>query len=246
MASSDTSVMQAVDSGVTASDYSDTNVREDGVGEGDIVKTDGKNLYTMYNNRIEIVNIEKQNMEQAATIRLEKNQDIREIYIKDDQLVVVYTESYYGDETDSYSYRIVTTAEIYDVSNPDKPMSKGKVTQSGNYNTMRVSGDYVYLLSDFNASIVNGRDAIGEYVPSVQGKLVEDSNICMPQYVRGDTYTVVSSFSLKNPEEKVDSKAIFGCSGLVYVSKNNIYVCESYYNSDDSEVTQTCIRKIFL
>lgn len=244
VASSDTASMQAADSGMVSSDYSDTNVREDGVGEGDIVKTDGKNLYTMYNNRIEIVNIEKQNMEQAATICLEKNQDIREIYIKDDQLVVVYTESYYGDETDSYSYRIVTTAEIYDVSNPDKPMSKGKVTQSGNYNTMRVSGDYVYLLSDFNASIVNGRDAIGEYVPSVQGKLVEDSNICMPQYVRGDTYTVVSSFSLKNPEEKVDSKAIFGCSGLVYVSKNNIYVCESYYNSDDSDVTQTCIRKI--
>ena len=244
VASSDTAAMQAVDSGVTASDYSDTNVREDGVGEGDIVKTDGKNLYTMYNNRIEIVNIEKQNMEQAATIRLEKNQNIREIYIKDDQLVVVYTESYYGDETDSYGYRIVTTAEIYDVSNPNKPTSKGKVTQSGNYNTMRVSGDYVYLLSDFDASIVNGRDAIGEYVPSVQGKLVEDSNICMPQYVRGDTYTVVSSFTLKNPEEKVDSKAIFGCSGLVYVSKNNIYVCESYYNSDDSDVTQTCIRKI--
>ena len=244
VASSDTVAMQAVDSGVTASDYSDTNVREDGVGESDIVKTDGKNLYTMYNNRIEIVNIEKQNMEQAATIRLEKNQDIREIYIKDDQLVVVYTESYYGDETDSYSYRVVTTAEIYDVSNPDKPTSKGKVTQSGNYNTMRISGDYVYLLSDFDASIVNGRDAIGEYVPSVQGKLVEDSNICMPQYVRGDTYTVVSSFTLKNPEEKVDSKAIFGCSGLVYVSKNNIYVCESYYNSDDSDVTQTCIRKI--
>ena len=244
VASSDTAAMQAVDSGVTASDYSDTNVREDGVGEGDIVKTDGKNLYTMYNNRIEIVNIEKQNMEQAATIRLEKNQDIREIYIKDDQLIAIYTESYYGDETDSYSYRVVTTAEIYDVSNPDKPTSKGKVTQSGNYNTMRVSGDYVYLLSDFDASIVNGRDAIGEYVPSVQGKLVEDSNICMPQYVRGDTYTVVSSFLLKNPEEKVDSKAIFGCSGLVYVSKNNIYVCESYYNSDDSDVTQTCIRKI--
>lgn len=244
VASSDTAAMQAVDSGVTASDYSDTNVREDGVGEGDIVKTDGKNLYTMYNNRIEIVNIEKQNMEQAATIRLEKNQDIREIYIKDDQLIAIYTESYYGDETDSYSYRVVTTAEIYDVSNPDKPTSKGKVTQSGNYNTMRVSGDYVYLLSDFDASIVNGRDAIGEYVPSVQGKLVENSNICMPQYVRGDTYTVVSSFLLKNPEEKVDSKAIFGCSGLVYVSKNNIYVCESYYNSDDSDVTQTCIRKI--
>ena len=243
-ASSDTVSMQAADSGVVSSDYSDTNVREDGVGEGDIVKTDGKNLYTMYNNRIEIVNIEKQNMEQAATIRLEKNQDIREIYIKDDQLVVVYTESYYGDETDSYSYRVVTTAEIYDVSNPDKPTSKGKVTQSGNYNTMRISGDYVYLLSDFDASIVNGRDAIGEYVPSVQGKLVEESNICMPQYVKGDTYTVVSSFTLKNPEEKVDSKAIFGCSGLVYVSKNNIYVCESYYNSDDSDVTQTCIRKI--
>lgn len=242
VASSDSASVQTADSSAAVNSYSDTNIREEGVGEGDIVKTDGKNLYTLNNQKIEIVNIESDTMEQVGTIRLDEHQDVSEFYIKDNLLVVVYTETNYGGEYKGY--RSVTTAEIFDVSNPEKPSSKGKVSQSGSFHTMRVNGDYVYLLSDFYASASNGKDAIGEYVPSVQGKIIGESNICMPQYVRGNFYTVVSAFSMKNPEEKVDSKAIFGGSGLVYVSQNNIYVCESYYNSEDSDVTQTCIRKL--
>lgn len=242
VASSDSASVQTADSSAAVNSYSDTNIREEGVGEGDIVKTDGKNLYTLNNQKIEIVNIESDTMEQVGTIKLDERQDVSELYIKDNLLVVVYTETNYGDEYKGY--RSVTTAEIFDVSNPEKPSSKGKVSQSGSFHTMRVNGDYVYLLSDFYASASNGKDAIGEYVPSVQGKIIGESNICMPQYVRGNFYTVVSAFSMKNPEEKVDSKAIFGGSGLVYVSQNNIYVCESYYNSEDSDVTQTCIRKL--
>lgn len=242
VASSDSASVQTADSSAAVNSYSDTNIREEGVGEGDIVKTDGKNLYTLNNQKIEIVNIESDTMEQVGTIRLDEHQDVSELYIKDNLLVVVYTETNYGDEYNGY--RSTTTAKVYDVSNPAKPVSKGKLSQSGTFHTMRVSGDYVYLLSDFYASASNGKDAIGEYVPSVQGKIIEEGNICMPQYVRGNFYTVVSAFSIKNPEEKVDSKAIFGGSGLVYVSQNNIYVCESYYNSDDSDVTQTCIRKL--
>ena len=30
----------------------------------------------------------------------------------------------------------------------------------------------------------------------------------------------------------------------MYVSGSSIYVCESYYNSEESDVTQTCIRKV--
>ena len=244
VASSDTATMQAADNGAAVNNYSDTNVREEGVGEGDIVKTDGKNLYTLNNQKIQIVNIESDAMEQVGTIKLDENQNVSEFYIKDNQLVVVYTETDYGDETNGYRYQSTTTAEVYDVSNPAKPISKGKVSQSGSFHTMRVNGDYVYLLSDFYATVSNGKSEVADYVPSVQGKLIGERSICMPQYVRGNYYTVVSAISLKNPEEKVDSKAIFGGSGLVYVSQKNIYVCESYYNSDDSDVTQTCIRKL--
>ena len=37
--------------------YSDTNIRQDGVGEGDIAKTDGERLYILNNQTIEIVGI---------------------------------------------------------------------------------------------------------------------------------------------------------------------------------------------
>ncbi len=244
VASSDTASMQAADSGTAVNNYSDTNVREDGVGEGDIVKTDGKNLYTLNNQKIQIVNIESDTMEQVGTIKLDENKNVSEFYVKDNQLIVVYTDTDYGDESNGYRYQSTTTAEVYDVSNPEKPTSKGKVSQSGSFHTMRVNGNYVYLLSDFYASASNGKSEVADYVPSVQGKLIGESSICMPQYTRGNYYTVISAFSLNNPEEKVDSKAIFGGSGLVYVSQNNIYVCEAYYNSEDSDVTQTCIRKL--
>jgi inhibitor of cysteine peptidase len=238
--SSETDTASATDT------YSDTNIREDGVDEGDIVKTDGKNLYILNGQKVQIVSIKNKEMKQLSTIRLEDDQYVSEIYVKDGSLILVYTKTEYGDKNAEYggTYRQYTVAETYDVSNPDKPVSKGKITQSGNFNTMRVSGDYVYLLSSFYAEMGTERANVSSYIPQIQGESINSKDILLPQYVRGDQYTVVTSFSIKNPEERVDSKAIFGSTGLVYVSGENIYVCEAYYNSADSDVTQTCIRKI--
>lgn len=60
----------------------------------------------------------------------------------------------------------------------------------------------------------------------------------------GNQYTVITSFSLEEPSEKTDSKAVFGSSGMCYVSTENIYVTEGWYGQDDAEVTQTSIRKV--
>src|SRR5699024_6279951 len=43
----------------SGAEYSDTNVREEGVGEGDIVKTDGKNIYIVSGAQIHIVGTDK-------------------------------------------------------------------------------------------------------------------------------------------------------------------------------------------
>lgn len=226
--------------------YSDTNIREEGVEEGDIVKTDGKNLYILNGQKVQIVNIEKKEMEEMGSIRLEDDQYISEIYIKDEKLIIVYTRTEYNDGNEGYdgTYKQYTVAETYDVSNPRKPKSVGKITQSGSFYTLRVTGDYVYLFSNFYTQVSAARNDIDSYIPQVQGKSIDSSSILLPQYVRGNQYTVISAFSLKDPNKKLDSKAVFGSSGLVYVSGNNIYVCESYYNSDESDVTQTCIRKV--
>lgn len=233
------------DSGGAAS-FSDTNIRQEGVAEGDIIKTDGKNLYILDAQKVQIVNIENQELKQMGTIRLDDGKYGSEIYIKDERLVLVYTRTEYEDGEAGYgqSYRQYTVAETYDVSNPAEPVSVGKITQSGEFHTMRIVGDYIYLFSNFYADIAAQKKDIQAYIPEVQGQSIDSRNILMPQVIRGSQYTVVSSFSMKEPGEKADSKAIFGSSGLTYVSSSNIYVCEAYYNSDISDVSQTYIRKV--
>lgn len=247
-----------------AAGFSDTNVREEGVGEADIVKTDGKRLYIVNNQQIQIVDIQKEDMKHLSTVRLDKECYVSEIFVKDDRLVVVYNQSEYRDQGDVSTgeyggiYLQYAVAETFDISKPEKPKSLGKISQSGNYNTMRVSGDYVYLLSDFYTDFYgiarSGRDA---YIPMVQGKQIASGDILMPAGSRADKYTIISAFSIKDPEKKVDSKAVFGSGGLCYVSKENIYICESSYGLYDvmplerqggsgsgQNVSRTCIRKV--
>lgn len=245
----------------SGADYSDTNVREEGVGEPDIVKTDGKRIYTVSGQRVQIVDIQKEMMKHLGTVRLDEECYISEIFIKDDRLVVVYTRTDFKNSEGQYGgYQEYTVAETFDVSRPEKPKSIGKITQSGAYNNMRVVGDYVYLLSNFYADTYSARTDRDLYIPSVQGKRIESGNIFMPLFPMGNKYTVISAFSIKDPEEKVDSKAVFGSSGMCYVSRSNIYICESNHGSYDvmplaersggegqdggSSAAQTCIRKI--
>ena len=188
--------------------HSDTNVRTEGVGEGDIVKTDGKYLYIMSMDKVQILNIESEEMKQAGTISMDANDYLIEIYLKDDKLVCVYART--TDKTDSQGViRSVpyTVAETFDVSDPANPKSLGEMSQSGSFHTMRVSGDYMYLLSTFYADISGPKDDISSYVPEVQGKLIESNYILLPQQEKGRVYTVVTSFSLKDPTKQTDHLA---------------------------------------
>ena len=232
----------AADQAVT---HSDTNVRTEGVGEGDIIKTDGKYLYIMSMDKVQILNIESEEMKQAGTISMDANDYLIEIYLKDDKLVCVYVRT--TDKTDSQGViRSVpyTVAETFDVSDPANPKSLGEMSQSGSFHTMRVSGDYMYLLSTFYADVTGLQDDISSYVPEVQGKLIENNYILLPQQEKGRAYTVVTSFSLKDPTKQTDHLAFFGDGSQCYVSQNNIYVYDTIYDAKVSRVTQTEIRKV--
>ena len=226
--------------------YSDTNVREDGVGEGDVVKTDGSCLYIVAGHTVKIVGIETEEMEELSTIRLTNECYVAELYVQDNHLVIAYHRSEYSGSKDEYTpvYRDYTCASVYDISDRANPQKVGEISQSGYYNTMRVKDGYVYMISDFYAdTTAAGKDTYA-YIPEVQGSLVAASDIYMPQQQMGDQYTVISSFSLDNPAEKADSTAVFGSSGMCYVSEENIYITEDLYGQDDADVTRTAIRKI--
>lgn len=229
--------------------YSDTNTREEGVGEGDIVKTDGEKLYVLNSHRINIVDITGEELEELGEIELGSDIYVSEIFVKDDRLVAVYTRSEYTEPADGSeygSYREYSVAETFDISNPEDAKSIGKITQSGNFNTMRIVGDYVLMLSNYYPDMGCVPRNLEAYIPMVQGKTMESTDIFLPSFKAGSQYTVITSFSMDNPEEQVDSKAVFGTMGMCYVSSENIYICESDYGygKSSSNSTRTWIRKI--
>lgn len=167
-------------------DYSDTNVREEGVGEGDIVKTDGKYLYVMNQRKISIVGIGSDKMEKTAEIIPDGEGNFSELYVEGDLLAAVYIPQSYaiaedsagqnGTEGDGNSVSVF----VYDISDPSDPRQTGTFTQSGYYNTMRIRDGYVYLISNFYAGMPAEPTDRTVYIPQVQGKLVEPGDIYIP------------------------------------------------------------------
>ena len=235
------SAMDAAGAAENSGTYSDTNVRSEGVGEADIVKTDGENLYILNGQKVEIVGMSSAHMEERSEIRMEDDCYVGEIYAESGYLAVMYTRTEYNDEGSGY-YREYTCTDVYDVSDPYAPEKVGTVSQSGSYNTMRARGGYLYVLSNFYADSAAPRSNVGAYIPEVQGSSMSAEDIYIPQMLMGSQYTVISAFSLADPTEKTDSKAVFGTAGMCYVSAENIYITESCYG--EADVSQTSIRKV--
>ena len=237
----------ASDMGEANKTYTNTNIREEGVEEGDVVRTDGENLYILSNMTVEIVGIGSGILEEKGEIPLPEDAYMAELYVKDGRLLVVYTESVYSEDetTGFYGYfRNRTYSAVYDVSDPSSPERLGSISQSGAYNTMRVSEDYVYVLSDYFAESDAAQSNVSSYVPEVQGEILPAEDIYMPFENSGNHYTVITAFSLNDPTEKTDSRAVFGNGGICYVSADSIYVTEEQYVSGAGDTNQTSIRKI--
>lgn len=224
--------------------YSETNVREEGVGEADIVKTDGQSLYLLNGQNVQIIGIASGQMEELAEISMDNECQVRELYVEDGRLAILYYKTEYNDGESGYDgyYSEYTCTDVYDITDPAAPEKLGTISQSGYYNTMRVKDGYVYVLSNFYADGAAARANIGAYIPEVQGNTLDAADIYLPQGKAGNEYTVISAFSLSDPTEKTDSKAVFGISGICYVSSANIYITEAYYGTAD--VTQTSVRKV--
>lgn len=230
--------------------YLDTNTREEEVGEADIVKTDGNYLYILYGNKIRILDIRNPEMEELGTIRIGGNTDPVELYVKDDRLVVFYNEtvqknSDQAEDSSAYGadYQSYTVAETYDLSDRREPVSLGSVQLGGYYRTVRISGDYIYLFSDYYADYNANRKVAESYIPTVQGKTIASNCIFLPGTIGTNQFLVVGSFSLKDPTQIIDSKAILSNGGDCYVSEDNIYVYEYVYDEKE-DYDQTLIRKI--
>ena len=232
--------------------FSDTNVRTEGVGEADIVKTDGSYLYTLKANsqEISIVDIRSDQMKVVSVISLNENFQASEFYLSDQKLFVLGNMQNTQVDSDSKTlYRgSCTRIQTYDLADINNPKSIGTVEQSGYYRTSRFKDGYLYVFSDYYIYDTITKKDYPSYVPLVGDNLLKQSDIYLPTNHAADQYLVVSSVSASSPDKAADQKAVMSENGEVYVSENNIYIYE-YANSSIladnlAAKNQTILRKL--
>lgn len=249
-----------------AADYSQTNVQVAGVDEPDIVKNDGKYIYAVNGNSVEILDAyPAEQMHNVSAIGF--NESIQSIFVNGDKLVV------FGNSYGPVYYRGVETAKItastsagasvampclgcgygnqnvvvyvYDISDRQDPKLEGNISVSGNFIAARMIGDYVYLVSNEYA------DLQAPILPlySVNGveKQAAATDIYYPPY-QDNGYEFTSIYSINLNNNKVNSQTyLLGASSNVYVSENNIYLTylkQLSYNDEQERMINEAIMPI--
>ena len=231
--------------------YSQTNVRQKGVDEGDVVKTDGKYLYVLKDSRqeVSIVKADGKDMEEIGSIKADDASQIQEIYLQPDsgKLVLVCSrfdaleDEDYPSSRDFYNTQSVE-AITYDVRDASAPREEGRVTQSGNYSSSRMADGCLYLFSEFYTGQELRKSEPGTFVPQVNGKVIANDDIYLPPVPQANMYEVITSVDLNHPGETKDSKAIFSKGGQAYVSNENIYFYETQWGYPKGDTTT--VRKV--
>jgi len=208
-------------------DYSTTNVQEEGVDEGDIVKNDGGYAYIVSKDRNKVIIVDVYPAETAEIIsEIEVNGSIIEIYLVGDRLVILgrnenyYRDYCYGRRSISYIPSSAKTfVEVYNVEKRNNPILSRTDTMNGSYVSSRMIGNHFYLV---------GRQSAWEIKNEKELSAAPSEIFYVDDYDYGYSYTNVFSIDIRTSSMKPNIRSILmGSSGEIYVSHNNIYLTYS-------------------
>ena len=240
----------------TAFDYSETDTQVEGVMEGDIVKTDGKYIYTLQENstgsKIRIYSVNGKEVEQVTDIELE-NCSTKEMYVGKDRLILINSLWDTGVKKEFYpgsKYFLSSQTEIiiYDTGNMESIKRIRTQTQSGRYSTSRVSDGFLYTFSDYS---VDGEQIKKEqpdtYIPMVNDRCIESDDVRCASENMDNCYMVMTSLPVDGSQDFTDSLCTLGSPDVFYVSNDNIYSAKLLYSwterDDGIEEVYTDIAK---
>lgn len=211
-------------------DYSDTTTQVEGVHEADIVKTDGRYIYS-YSSLEREIRIIKAGKEPELLSRIDvdshKFQPHSNMYLAGDKLVMIGYDNGYE--------AVETVALVYSVKNPKKPEKLYELRQSGDYYSSRLIGDKLYLISSYRVGFKEiNKDKPETYVPVVECEdyigAVKADTLSINSVCTGPDYTVICGFSI-NDGSLVSTQSLLGGIYTLYCSTDNIIVAGNSENS---------------
>ena len=184
-----------------------------------------------------------------AKIKIKYNKEdlnVKEIYYADNKLIVisgVYEDDVlYGIEDSVTSKgcgvnngKSITIISVYDITDRSNPKLIKQNTQQGDFDSSKLSGNYVYTISEANVNITDKKDSC---VPEINEKPMDYSKIYLPNKIDDCSYTVITVMDINNPDKFYDQTAIAGNVQNVYVSENNIYLIDDEYEEIDISDTK--------
>ncbi len=229
------------------SEYVETTDNQvSGVIEGDLIKTTTTHLFHYSYSNIMIYELNGENTERTAIFDIKKVLDAKsynehEMYLTADGKTAIIVIDY---TTRDNKGRVGVI--FLDVADPANPSFSGMLSIDGDYNTSRLVGDKLLLMSEYYFAIHNvDYDDPHTYVPTVtrngEDSLLTMDEIFAPDGVNASRYTVVASID-------IGSREITGANGLlnftdtVYVSENNVYVTREYTDETKTEDNKIIIE----
>lgn len=236
-------------------DFSTTNTQEKTVDEGDIIKTDGTYIYkviTGYDHedhhttyRLSITKTDQGKLtfltsfDLTDAIKKENSNDyidFKEFYLYQNQLICMYTREDYDTEASGVTSYIV----IYDLKDKKNPQKVKTLSQSGWYESSRISNGYLYTISNYTDTSLSDIKEYKNYIPCVNDKTIRCGDIYYPSDLLLESTHVITTLNLAHPDDFTDTKAIPSTGNQAYVSDSAIYLYAALYG----EVTKTEIMKI--
>ena len=209
-----------------------TDNQVSGVIEGDIIKTTTTHLFQYTYRKLIIFKLDGENTKRTAIFNVDnfldgKSYGKTEMYLTaDGKTVIIVTDYTTNDKKGKVG------ALFIDVSDPANPCFEGMLSIDGDYNTSRLVGDKLLLMSEYYFPIKNvNYDDPSTYVPTVTrdgvDSLLTMDEIFAPSGVNASRYTVVASIDINN-HEITGANGLLNFTNTVYVSENNVYVTRNY------------------
>ncbi|MGI2327837.1 beta-propeller domain-containing protein [Planococcus sp. YIM B11945] len=232
-------------------DFSTTNNQVEGVDEADMVKTDGSFIYSISGPRVVISDVRNPD-EMAVAEELTFTQEMypQQLFLSGDVLAVLGSQysdrPMYEDIMEFHPQTGLTSAYLYNVSNPESPELIREFGTEGTLNGARLANGILYFVTnafpDFRAM---EQGTGGELRPHAFDSkktgalqpLAYDSITILPGTMSA-SYSIISAIDLSEAEKNdIVTEGFLGSSEQLYMTEENLYLTASAYMPISEEET---------
>lgn len=246
---------ESADSSETA--FTGTNLQEAGVGEADVIQTDGQDLFMARRREIKIVAANPAN-ELNAKATLETSFSISDMYLAGNTLIVLGYDYETQDqdpgiprtlEWPPYFSRSLTKVAQYDVSDRSNPSLMAETTLDGSLATSRLVAERLVLVLTLAPTFNTQFESFEELAPSItvdgaSSTIGSPDTWYYPLNPDGLFTTSVITLDATNVESLLGSLTVLAGSGTIYMSPEALYITDTQFDPAASPRPFTAVHKV--